>query len=67
MEKAKIIIVDENDNIIGYKERGTIEQSDIDRVSALWITNSKGEFLLARRAYTKKNNPGNGVLLLQEQ
>ena len=58
MEKARIIIVDENDNIIGYKKRGTLEQSDIYRVSALWITNDKGEFLLARRAYTKKNNPG---------
>ncbi len=58
MAKAKIVIVNENDEIIGYKERGTLNQSDIYRVSALWIQNSKGEVLLAQRSFNKKNNPG---------
>lgn len=56
--KARIIIVNENDEVIGYKERGTLELSDIYRVSALWVKNSKGEILLAQRAFTKSHNPG---------
>jgi isopentenyl-diphosphate Delta-isomerase len=58
MSKAKIIIVNKNDEIIGSKERGTLNQSDIYRVSALWIQNSRGEILLAQRSFNKKNNPG---------
>ena len=58
MSKAKIIIVNENDEIIGSKERGTLNQSEIYRVSALWIQNSNGEILLAQRSFNKKNNPG---------
>lgn len=58
MENKKEIIVDENDNVIGYKEREKIKQEDIYRVSALWINNSKGEFLLAKRAFIKNNDPG---------
>ncbi|MCK5510789.1 NUDIX domain-containing protein [Candidatus Parcubacteria bacterium] len=57
MDIAKIIIVNENDRIIGYKKRETLNQSDIYRVSALWIKNSKGEILLAQRKFDKKNDP----------
>lgn len=57
IEKQDVIIVDEDDNIIWYKKRGTILQEDIYRVSALLIKNSNWEFLLAQRAFTKKNNP----------
>lgn len=53
-----VIIVNENDEVIGHKERGVVTSKDVYRVSALWITNSKGEILLAKRAYTKSNNPG---------
>jgi isopentenyldiphosphate isomerase len=58
MAKTKIIIVNENDEVIGCKERGTLTQSDIYRVAALWIQNSKGEILLAQRSFNKKNDPG---------
>jgi len=58
MEKPKIVIVNEKDEIIGYKDRSSLKQSDIYRVSALWITNSKKEHLLAKRAYTKSHHPG---------
>lgn len=58
MGATKIIIVNEDDRIIGYKERGKIESHDIYRVSALWLTNSQGQFLLAQRSFNKKNNPG---------
>lgn len=54
----KIIIVSESDKIICHKDRTKISQEDIYRVSALWITNSKGDILLAKRALTKKHDPG---------
>lgn len=54
----KIIIVDKDDKVIGCKDRDKITKNDIYRVSSLWIVNSKGETLLARRAYTKDHDPG---------
>ncbi len=54
----KTIIVDSNDHIIGYKERKDIRKEEIYRVSALWITNSKGEILLAQRHHSKSHHPG---------
>lgn len=54
----KTIIVDENDNVVCSKERDALEANDIYRVSALWITNSQEEVLLARRALTKSHSPG---------
>jgi isopentenyl-diphosphate delta-isomerase len=53
-----ITIVDKNDNVIDAKERGTELLSDIYRVATLWIYNSRDEILLAKRALTKKHNPG---------
>lgn len=55
--KPKIIIVDENDKIIGSKNKGTLDKEDIYRVSALWIINSNGQILLARRHHTKSHHP----------
>jgi len=52
------IIVDKNDTIIGHKPRHEIDYDrDIYRVSALRIINSKGEILLAQRAFAKKHDP----------
>ncbi|MFH1112142.1 MAG: NUDIX domain-containing protein [Patescibacteria group bacterium] len=56
--KPKIPIVDKNDNIIDYKYREEILPTDIYRVSALWITNNKGDVLLAQRAFNKSHDPG---------
>ena len=53
-----IPVVNEKDRIIGYKDRKEIKTEDIYRVSALWITNSHDEVLIAQRSYTKKNDPG---------
>ncbi|MGM5480867.1 MAG: NUDIX hydrolase [Nanobdellota archaeon] len=58
MTEEQIIIVDKNDKPIGHKERGTLNKDDIYRVSALWVNNSKGDILLAQRAFTKRNHPG---------
>jgi isopentenyl-diphosphate delta-isomerase len=56
----KIPIVDENDEIIKVvnKDEADLHPELIYRVSALWITNSKGEILLARRAFNKVHSPG---------
>lgn len=40
----QITIVDDNDNIIGYKDRDAVTNDDIYRVSDLMVRNSKGEF-----------------------
>jgi len=54
----RITIVNEQDEVIGYKERGTLVKADIYRVTALWVTNSKGDILLAQRKFTKTHDPG---------
>lgn len=54
---TKIIIVDKKDSVIGAKEREEVKD-EIYRVSALWIKNSKNEFLLARRSLNKTHHPG---------
>jgi isopentenyldiphosphate isomerase len=55
---ARAIIVDENEKVIGAKERDQILPTDIQQITGLWLTNSKGEVLLAQRQITKKNDPG---------
>jgi isopentenyl-diphosphate delta-isomerase len=55
---SKIIIVDENDQVIGHKDRDALFQEDIYRVSVLWVINSQGDVLLAQRALTKSHDPG---------
>lgn len=52
-------VVDENDEIIGFKKREDIDfVNDIYRIGALWLTNSKGEILIAQRLLTKDKDPG---------
>jgi len=54
----KIPIVDENDNVIEYRERDNRDFNAIYRVSYLWITDANGNILLARRAFNKSHDPG---------
>ncbi len=54
----KSIIVNEQDQIIGHKERADKTPDDISRVSALWIYNSQNEVLIAQRSWSKKLTPG---------
>lgn len=58
MPKSRIVIVNDQDEITGHKERGTLAKEDIYRVSALWVTNLNGDILLAQRKFTKKHDPG---------
>jgi isopentenyl-diphosphate Delta-isomerase len=57
MSKVQII-VDENDEIIGFKDRNETAKDDIYRVTGLWLENSQGEILMAQRSFSKKNGPG---------
>ena len=54
----KIPIVNEQDEIIGYKERSDRNKEDIIRVRAVWVTDENGNILLQQRKLTKKENPG---------
>ncbi|MBT5022472.1 NUDIX domain-containing protein [Candidatus Woesearchaeota archaeon] len=56
-EPEIIILVDSNDEITSHKDRKLCGADDIYRVSALWITNSAGKILLARRHKNKKHHP----------
>ena len=53
----KIPIVDENDNIISYKEREETTREDIRRIVSLNVFNEKGEVLIAKRHKDKKIDP----------
>lgn len=59
MQKPKIQIVNDQDEIIGHKKREEVDYSkDIFRTAALWVTNPRGEILIAQRKLTKDKDPG---------
>jgi isopentenyl-diphosphate Delta-isomerase len=53
-----IPIVDKKDRLVMYKERSKVLFKDIYRISAIWITNSNGEILIAQRTFSKNHDPG---------
>ena len=57
--EKNIIVVDEKYNIINLTPRNLVDEKGLRyRVSALWVTDSKGRILLAQRVLTKRHNPG---------
>lgn len=56
--KARVTVVNNQDEIIDSKSPAELTDKDIYRVAALWITNSTGEVLLAQRAFSKAHDPG---------
>lgn len=54
----KIPIVNEQDEIIGYKDSKNRNTVDITRITSLWLWNEKGEVLLAQRAFSLRTQPG---------
>lgn len=55
----EIPIVNEKDEVIGYKPREAVDlENDIVRSASLWITDSQGRVLLAQRKLTKRTDPG---------
>lgn len=56
--RRTVTVVDEADNFLGFKAWSDLTSDDIHRASYLWVTNSRGQVLLAQRAYTLEHNPG---------
>ena len=54
----RIVLVNEKDEVIGGKLRSELTAGDIGRSSGLWVTDSAGNILLARRSKTVKFYPG---------
>lgn len=54
----RIPIVNEQDEIICYKDRKDRLPNELTRVAALWVGDEDGRVLLAQRAFTKKDSPG---------
>lgn len=50
-------LVDENDQEIGRKLLDQLTSEDITRVAALWIENTNGEVLIAKRPADKRRDP----------
>lgn len=58
----QIPIVNENDEIIGYKDRKDRNPDDIIRITTIWITDESGEnILLQQRKLNKKRSPGKWI------
>jgi isopentenyldiphosphate isomerase len=54
----KIPIVDEQDNILYYKDpEGRDKFAEVTRITALWLFNEKKEVLVAKRSHKKKYHP----------
>ncbi len=53
-----IPIVNEKDEIIGYKERKDRTIEELVRATGLWITDKDGNVLLAQRALNRRHAPG---------
>jgi isopentenyl-diphosphate Delta-isomerase len=54
----KVVVVNDQDEIIGYKDRKDRNPEDIIRISALWVFNSDNEVLIAQRVLSKAHDPG---------
>ena len=53
-----IPIVNEQDEIIGYKDRKNRNIDDIVRATCLWVSDKNDNILLAQRAFSKEHDPG---------
>lgn len=54
----KVPIVNEKDEIIGYKDRKDRNIEEIVRATGLWVTDKDGNILLAQRAFCRKYGSG---------
>lgn len=54
----RIPVVNEEDEIIGYKDRKDRNPKDIFRATCLWVADKEGNILLAQRALKKEHAPG---------
>lgn len=59
MKREKIVIVDENDNVISSKYRDEVDYyNDIRRSAGIWVTNSLNQILISQRSFKKRIDPG---------
>lgn len=58
MSEEQLIIVDENDHVIGYKPRSQRTDEDCSRSVSIWVENDKGQVLLQQRSFDKRLDPG---------
>ncbi len=54
----QIHVVNENDEIIGSKDKKDRNFVDITRVTVLWITDEEGNILITQRSFEKEHSPG---------
>ena len=59
-QKEMFVVVDKDDNILGYRTRYDCHHNNklIHRAIAIVIFNSKGELLMQKRSKSKDTNPG---------
>lgn len=53
--EEQAVIVDVDDNVIGYKDRKDVNETDLVRIVVVWLENSNGEVLIHKRSATKKH------------
>lgn len=53
-----VTLVNEKDEVTGSKNRDELTNDDRWRIVTIWVTNSQGEVLIAKRALNKRINPG---------
>lgn len=58
MSEEQIILVDKDDNIIGFKPRSKRVDSDCSRSVSIWVENNHGQILLQQRKFDKQIDPG---------
>ncbi|MFH1405111.1 MAG: NUDIX hydrolase [Patescibacteria group bacterium] len=56
-QQNRISVVNNQDEIIGYKMRDELGTGDIHRVTALWVTDCNGNVLLGKRSANKRFAP----------
>lgn len=54
----RIPLVNEQDEIIGHKLASERTSDDLYRVTGLWVTNDKGDVLLAQRSLNRRTSAG---------
>lgn len=50
-------LVNENDQVIGKKLVDEVVETDVTRITALWIENKRGQVLIAKRPLEKRRDP----------
>jgi isopentenyldiphosphate isomerase len=54
----RIPIVNEQDEVIEYKDRDDVMDGEIVRITAIWVTDGNDNILMAQRSFKKKHSPG---------